>query len=675
MEKLKAEIFIERAIKKHGEKYSYSKLDYKGLRTKICIGCPKHGDFYQHPYSHCQGAGCPQCSIERVSSSHLKTKEFFIEKARKIHGDKYDYSKVIYEKGKKDVCIICPLHGEFLQSPSTHYKTIGCPSCSNKRLLSDFLQKAHSKYGDKYDYSLCKSISSQKLVIKCNIHNKLFKQTQAGHLKGEGCKICLKLKVSISKEEFLLRANLRHKERYDYSEIEYKDFETEVKIFCDIHGFFEQKPAVHCKSGCPKCGIAKTSVLTSLSTNEFISKCKKTHGERYDYSLTKYEKAHKKVIIICKEHGPFSQVACGHQFGQNCPECGKLERIAKTRKSTDEFVKMAKLVHGNEYDYSKVTYFKTTEKVSILCRRHGLFWQRPDDHIQKKGCPKCKGNKSQLEDFVCSLLDKAEIAYEKRNSEIISPKELDIYVPSKNIAIECNGLFWHSEFRGKYKAIKPKYHLDKSIKCYNKNINLIHLFEDKICNHSKLVISLLKRELNFGKKIIYRQNCEIKEISEERKSKFLNKYDLEGNCKTQYNLGIFYRDRLVSVFAFKKDKEFTLLRISELFNFKVENSVDFILNYLKSCGVKNLLIKINNNFPRNDIKRLNIPVERRTNIKCRYYLHGSMKRVTFYSERDFIKELTKLNLYDKLLSLKENYIKNKWNRIWDSGSSVYRKIL
>ena len=119
MPKLTLEEFIERARLKHGDKYDYSKVDYKTCDTNVIIICPIHGDFKQTPYKHTNmGRGCQICSrIKSDISRRSNTKEF-IKRAKLKHGNKYNYSKVDYKTSSKKVIIICPIHGEFLQTPS-----------------------------------------------------------------------------------------------------------------------------------------------------------------------------------------------------------------------------------------------------------------------------------------------------------------------------------------------------------------------------------------------------------------------------------------------------------------------------------------------------------------------------------------------------------------------------
>lgn len=123
--------FIDDACHVHGyKKYDYSLVDYKNNKTKVIIICPIHGAFMQTPDSHLRGHGCPKCHYEKAGSYHKYTNESIVDEFKKVHGDKkYNYEKVDYSNFKDKVCIICPVHGEFWQSPANHIKGCGCPKC------------------------------------------------------------------------------------------------------------------------------------------------------------------------------------------------------------------------------------------------------------------------------------------------------------------------------------------------------------------------------------------------------------------------------------------------------------------------------------------------------------------------------------------------------------------
>ena len=138
------ESYIEACKKVHGDKYDYSKTIYRGSHDYVTITCPIHGDIKMKAYSHLQGNGCKYCS-----KSYHYTTEDFIAKAKEVHGDKYDYSKVDYINSNTKVCIICPKHGEFWQTPSHHLTGVGCPRCNTSHLerkLAQFLDNHGIKY-------------------------------------------------------------------------------------------------------------------------------------------------------------------------------------------------------------------------------------------------------------------------------------------------------------------------------------------------------------------------------------------------------------------------------------------------------------------------------------------------------------------------------------------------
>ena len=142
--------FITKAREIHGSTYDYSKVDYVNGSIKVCIIDPEYGEFWQTPNNHLKGCGCP-----KRSGKHVPTTEEWIAKARLVHGDKYDYSKVVYVDSNTKVCIIDPEYGEFLQTPNNHLKGCGCPKRSGKHVptTEEWIAKARLVHGDNYDYS------------------------------------------------------------------------------------------------------------------------------------------------------------------------------------------------------------------------------------------------------------------------------------------------------------------------------------------------------------------------------------------------------------------------------------------------------------------------------------------------------------------------------------------
>lgn len=184
--------FLKRAFKKHGNKFSYDENTYKNYETPFDIRCPIHGISKQIPKFHITGHGCAQCGNMSTSKKLSSNSLDFINKAKIIHGNKYDYSKVDYSLNRIPVIIICKIHGEFMQKPNYHLLGNGCPNCGGTKRLSkeNFIERGNFAHNNKYDYSnIIYSSNKQKVQIVCRKHGK-FLQSPSHHLMGSGCPQC-----------------------------------------------------------------------------------------------------------------------------------------------------------------------------------------------------------------------------------------------------------------------------------------------------------------------------------------------------------------------------------------------------------------------------------------------------------------------------------------------------
>lgn len=293
------ESFIKESNEVHQCKYDYSGVDYKGVTTKVKIICPIHGEFWQAPRIHLKGCGCPKCGFERQNDATRLTTEEFIIRANKIQGNKYDYSKVEYVDYNTKVCIICPEHGEFYQTPNKHLLGQGCPKCGNTKKLSltEFIERSRKIHGNKYDYSKARYVNNgTKVCIICPIHGE-FWQTPHNHLIGRGCNKCKNNKISVSEtkttEKFVLEARKVHGDKYDYSKTEYLSAKDKVCIVCPEHGDFWQEASSHISGcGCPKCNHiiskAETEIaeyVRSLYDGEVITNCRNMLAEHKELDI------------------------------------------------------------------------------------------------------------------------------------------------------------------------------------------------------------------------------------------------------------------------------------------------------------------------------------------------------------------------------------------------------
>ncbi|SOK58400.1 hypothetical protein [Yersinia phage fHe-Yen9-04] len=209
----------------------------------------------------------------------------YIKEVKLVHGDKYDYSKTIYNGSKKKLSIICPVHGEFLQTAYHHKTGSNCPKCATENThkkqrisIAKFLEDANKKHDNKFEYNIeVLNNINDKIKIICPVHGE-FEQIARNHLRGFGCSNC-SFKKQLSTQEFIDDSNIIHNYFYDYSNVVYKNNKIKINIICPIHGEFSQKPNSHKNGhGCPQCNTnesKKLEIIDNFFINFKVSKEKK----------------------------------------------------------------------------------------------------------------------------------------------------------------------------------------------------------------------------------------------------------------------------------------------------------------------------------------------------------------------------------------------------------------
>ena len=451
----------------------------------------------------------------------------FIIKARKIHGDKYIYDKVEYKTAKDKVCIICPEHGEFWQTPDGHLHGYGCPKC------------AHMILWDK--------------------------------------------RGRVTTEDFIQKAKKVHGDKYVYNEVDYINNYTKICIICPEHGEFWQVPKNHLNGkGCPKCANVKKNKDNTKTSEDFILDAKKVHGDKYDYSKVTYTNNHAKVCIICPEHGEFWQTPSNHLNGKGCGKCAK-----NLKGTTESFIEKAKKIHNNRFLYPKANYTKAKDKVCIICPEHGEFWQEAESHLQGIGCPKCAHCQSKPEEEIVDFIkNTCGLEAKTRDRSLLNKRlECDVLVPTHKLAIEFDGLYWHTENQGKNK----NYHLHKTELAESKGYCLIHVFEDEWLNHKEIILNKIRHFLgkDGNKPVIGGRKCLIKTVSKTDAEAFLNTYHIQGFVGSTTYYGAFYEGDLVGVMTFKQEKpnEWNLTRFATNTDYRLPGLASKLFKqFVKDCN-------------------------------------------------------------------------------------------
>lgn len=499
MRRKTTEEFIENAIYIHGNVYDYSLVKYKNNNTKVIIINKSIGTKHLvKPVNFIlKGHGC---SI----SNAIDKNEYFIIKSNYIHENKYDYSQVEYKNNSTKIKIKCnKCNSIFTQSPHNHLQGKGCPICSGRYspTTTEIIKKFKKIHGNKYDYSLVVYNGTHtKVIIKCKKCDILFNKTPHDHLIHVGCPKCGKNrsieKRKIGIENFIKRSIDIHGDNYDYSLVYYENTDIKVKIICKKHGLFEQTPTKHLQGmGCLKCGIERNTENQSHTKEKFVEKAITVHGYKYDYSLVNYTNNYTKVKIICSDHGGFEQQPSNHLFGQGCPKCG----INSIKLTIDDFINRSVKIHGDLYDYSNVNYERTDIKILIKCKKCNItFNQTPNGHLMGKGCSNCKQSKGEIK--IVKVLNKLNIEYEpqKKFEECKSERTLrfDFFISKSNTCIEFDGKHHYKpiEFYGGEKRFQEQQLRDqiKNDYCKDNNINLLRIPYTEFDNIEEIIKNKLE---------------------------------------------------------------------------------------------------------------------------------------------------------------------------------------
>jgi len=467
---------------------------------------------------------------------------------------------------------------------------------------------------------------------------------------------------------------------------------------------------------------------SNLLLKNFIIKSNKIHNNKYDYSKVEYVNTSKKIIIICPLHGEFIQSPRNHISGNGCTKCHYSERYNNSKRKNKEdlkknysikdliensenfnkykisqeliklplkerekyFITLSKIVHNNKYEYDKFKYINSKIPVTIKCPIHGYFTQRIEEHINKKmGCQKCGKISSKMEEKICSFIkNKLKLEIIERSRKIILPKELDIFIPSKNIAIELHGNRWHSE------VVSIKYHKDiKEVKnhlkikydiCKLKNIQLLQFYEDEIYFKLKIIKRMIRHKLGKSKKTFYARKLILKEINKNECKQFLDKFHIQGKCKFKKSYGLFTsKNKLISVMAFSyhvshRGKKFNNTEW-ELVRFASKYSVvggasrllkEFIRNTPK-C--KKIISYSDNRFSLGELYRI-LGFKKDKDIKKDYYYVNHKDKYLIRYHKSYMKKSNQESLskssnfkFDDNLTEYQNSHNNGFYRIWDAG--------
>lgn len=435
-----------------------------------------------------------------------------------------------------------------------------------------------------------------------------------------------------------------------------------------------------------KTNLEKFGVEHHLQSDEYMDKQRKTnlekYGKEYTFLIDKCIDGAKKTNQ--EKYGTDYYYKSSAFLDKTHKEkLGRIEKILKDNnfifdinnysqiREKDEDGKLHYIFYKVKCLNCKTEFESTLKNISPICRACFPIAFNSMFNIE-------------FEDFLKSL----NVIFVKNNRIIIKPFELDFYIPSLSLAIELNGNYWHSEISGEK---NKKYHLHKTELCENKEIKLIHIFEDEWIYKKEIVKSRIRNLLAKTEHKIYARKCIVKEISEEEKKNFLNNNHIQGNSINSEKLGLFYNNILVSIMTFSKRRialgvkstnknEYELARFCSLLNTNVIGGFEKLLkHFIKGKSSLSIITYA-------DCRWSGINPEKTVYNKNSFtFLYKSKPSYFYMNKKDYLHRHHRFT-FNKQSLLKEfngDPSKTEWqlaqengyDRIWDCGTMKFEMVL
>lgn len=544
----------------------------------------------------------------------------FIDRCNIKHNNRYLYNKTNFTGTRNKVTVTCPHHGDFTVIADNHMRTSGCPRCGT------ISGAAHTTVG--YD-------------------------------------------------EFIKRVHDKGITHLTFNREDYINSRVPITVTCTKHNntFLQSPYSIYAgRTGCKECIGGKISTSTRSDTQTFIDKCQTLYGNLHSYDKVVYDTNVEGVIVSCSKHGDFTRSPKSLLRGYHCPTCMKDDIYLKNSEVFEE------RFHTEWKDYKlKSTYKGTFHPVVIECKYHGEFEITPDQcRTRTEICDKCRTkNGSKQERKLFEFLEQKGINYITHHKIKTDKKyfEVDVLLPDFNIAIEVNGLYWHREQENT--RYNKTYHLNKTLECKKRGIQLLHFYDTEIDAKFDIVQSIITTKLNLNEEKIYARKTQIRYITKTEKRDFLNRYHLQGNDKSTVFIGLFYNEELVCVMTFGTRK-ITGSLDHELMRFCVKSNTSVVGGFSKLLKRYRTDFKVRQIKTYADRRYSNGNVYEKNGFKFvkfsdPSYWYFNTAEYKLQHRYNFAKHLLKnrVRVYDDNLTEREIMKLNNYHRIWDCGQCVF----
>ncbi|RKZ06651.1 hypothetical protein DRQ25_13430, partial [Candidatus Fermentibacteria bacterium] len=562
--RLTTEEWVAKAVAKWGDAYDYSETVYTGATDPVTFRCRKSGHGYQtmQANNHLSKQGCRQCTKDAWFAANALSFESFSARVEKLFGGLYECVESTYTKSSSKLTVICKLHGEFYPYGSNLLRGSGCPTCGIEKIVksktksfSEFYDEAYRLYLGQFSYdeeSYTGAIG--RITFTCPGHGESTLLVSS-HLTGKGCRSCAAEIAYYDgtgiHHKFVAHCRAVHGDRYEILS-PYRGEHAEVLFRCKLHGEYWQMPRIHLAGvGCRGCADAARAERRATPHSEFMATLTNL-GPKITV-VGEYTRLRDPIEIYCDDHGTSFPTALLLKTGHGCVACGRNAGVGARTMSSEEFERKSKEIHGDAIEILS-EYVNMKTKLLFKCPVHGEYSQTAEVHLTGTGCPTCAGvgpskEETALADFIA---DEIGPPVERGRRDLMngSKLELDIFIPSKKLAIEYNGLIFHST---RYKKDRY-YHANKTKLCDEAGIRLVHIPSDMWTDEAKQAKTKNYLRALLGNECISvgARKCRVVDIDSKAYRKFCDTHHLMRTCVAGYLRGLEYRGELIAVVGVRR---------------------------------------------------------------------------------------------------------------------------
>ena len=341
--------------------------------------------------------------------------------------------------------------------------------------------------------------------------------------------------------------------RYDFSESVYAGMNQKVTFQCPTHGLVQSDAKILMNGAiCQQCAFEARKGKLRMTQKQMLDRFTNVHGDTYNYDAAKYAGQQTPISIGCAEHGAFWQRPEYHWGGSGCPTCFEEHgRGGAQRDTLESFSAKVQAVFGSAFDMSGVVYKHSQSEITIRCVLHNrMCTTRPNRLLSGNNpCTKCNHMKSKGEEAIRELVSNYTLT-EARNRTLLAPKEVDIYMPDRKLAIEYSGMYWHSHFNAADEKSDKRKHVQKYVDCKAKGIRLLTIYETEWETRPYAIKRLLRNACGKAKGKLMARKCDLRTVPTAEARAFSERYHPQGGTGGGEHYGLYWKEKLVACMRF-----------------------------------------------------------------------------------------------------------------------------